>query len=111
MLAVPALFAVDLCFELVQGQIGFMLFPHAGAGACALPMAIRHHFPRAAIDAVDIDAEALDLAQCFFSTQEDAHLLLHPEDGVTFLTKHGVTSQVGATVASSSCLCLAARVT
>ncbi|KAL0032300.1 hypothetical protein WJX79_003594 [Trebouxia sp. C0005] len=64
-----------------------------GAGACALPMAIRHHFPKAAIDAVDIDAEALDLAQCFFEAQEDAHLMLHNEDGVKFLTKHGVTSQ------------------
>jgi spermidine synthase len=67
---------------------------NTGAGACALPMAIRHHFPKAAIDAVDIDAEALDLAQCFFETQEDAHLMLHNEDGVKFLTKHGVTSQV-----------------
>lgn len=57
-------------------------------------MAIRHHFPKAAIDAVDIDAEALDLAQCFFEAQEDAHLMLHNEDGVKFLTKHGVTSQV-----------------
>lgn len=57
-------------------------------------MAIRHHFPKAAIDAVDIDAEALDLAQCFFGTQEDAHLMLHHEGGVRFLTKHGVTSKV-----------------
>ncbi len=48
----------------------------------------------AAIDAVDIDAEALDLAQCFFGTQEDAHLMLHNQDGAKFLTKHGVTSQV-----------------
>lgn len=67
---------------------------NAGAGACALPMALRQHFPKATIDAVDIDAEALDLAQCFFGAQEDAHLLLHNEDGVKFLTRPGVASQV-----------------
>ena len=67
---------------------------NVGAGACALPMAIRHHFPRATIDAVDIDAEALDLAQCFFGAEEDAHLLMHNDDGVKFLTKHGVASKV-----------------
>ena len=66
----------------------------AGAGACALPMAIRHHFPRATIDAIDIDAEALDLAQCFFGAEEDAHLLMHNDDGIKFLTKRGVASKV-----------------
>ena len=66
----------------------------AGAGACALPMAIHHHFPKAVIDAVDHDAEALDLAHCFFDAKEDAHLMLHHEDGLKFLTKHGVASQV-----------------
>lgn len=57
-------------------------------------MALRHHFPKASVDAVDIDAEALDLAQCFFGAQEDAHLLMHNEDGVKFLTRPGVASQV-----------------
>ena len=58
-------------------------------------MAIHHHFPRATIDAVDIDAEALDLAQCFFGAQEDAHLLMHNDDGAKFLIRPGVASKVG----------------
>ena len=66
----------------------------AGAGACALPMALRLHFPKATIDAVDIDAEALDLGQCFFGAQEDAHLLVHHEDGVKFLSRPGVAAKV-----------------
>ena len=61
-------------------------------------MAMRHHFPKAAIDAVDIDAEALDLGQCFFDAKEDSHLMMHNEDGVKFLTRHGVSSQVGCLV-------------
>ncbi|KAL3156800.1 hypothetical protein ABBQ38_001071 [Trebouxia sp. C0009 RCD-2024] len=64
-----------------------------GAGACALPMALHHHFPQATVDAVDIDAEALDLAQCYFGAEEDAHLLMHHDDGVKFLTRPGVGSK------------------
>ena len=57
-------------------------------------MALRLHFPKATIDAVDVDAEALDLGQCFFGAQEDAHLLMHHEDGVKFLTRPGVAAKV-----------------
>ena len=57
-------------------------------------MAIHHHFPKATVDAVDIDAEALDLAQCFFEADEDAHLLMHNDDGIKFLTRRGVASKV-----------------
>ena len=65
-----------------------------GAGGCALPMAIHRHFPKATVDAVDIDAEALDLAQCYFGAEEDAHLLMHNDDGIKFLTRRGVASKV-----------------
>lgn len=57
-------------------------------------MAIHHHFPKATVDAVDIDAEALDLAQCYFGAEEDAHLLMHHDDGAKFLTRPGVASKV-----------------
>lgn len=77
----------------------------AGAGACALPMALHHHFPKATIDAVEIDAEALDMAHCFFGAEEDAHLLLHHEDGVKFLTRPGVASKVGLQASSALQLC------
>ena len=59
-----------------------------------MPMAIHHHFPRATVDAVDVDAEALDLAQCYFGAEEDAHLLMHNDDGSKFLTRRGVASKV-----------------
>ena len=59
-----------------------------------MPMALHHHFPKATIDAVDIDAEALDLAQCYFGAEEDAHLLMHHDDGAKFLTRPGVASKV-----------------
>ena len=64
-------------------------------------MAVRHHFPKAAIDAVDIDAEALDLGQCFFDAKEDSHLMMHNEDGVKFLTRQGVSSQVNTFVTTN----------
>ena len=61
----------------------------AGAGACALPMALRHHLPKATVDAVEIDPEALDMAACFFGAQQDTHLSLMCEDGLTFMTHPG----------------------
>ena len=61
-----------------------------------MPMAIHRHFPKATVDAVDIDAEALDLAQCYFGAEEDAHLFMHNDDGVRFLARRGVASQVSS---------------
>ena len=61
----------------------------AGAGACALPMALRHHLPKATVDAVEVDSETLDMAACFFGAQPDAHLSLLCENGLSFLTHPG----------------------
>lgn len=57
-------------------------------------MALHRHLPQATVDAVDINPEALDLAQCYFGAEEDAHLLMHHDDGVKFLTRRGVASKV-----------------
>lgn len=66
-------------------------------------MALHHHFPQATVDAVDIDAEALDLAQCHFGAEEDAHLLMHHDDGVKFLTRPGVASKVTSPSFARTC--------
>ena len=52
-------------------------------------MALRHHLPRATVDAVEMDPETLDMAACFFGAKQDAHLSLLCEDGLSFLTHPG----------------------
>ena len=57
-------------------------------------MALRHHLPKATVDAVEMDPETLDMAACFFGAQQDTHLSLVCEDGLGFLTHPGSRRQV-----------------
>lgn len=56
-----------------------------GLGGGTLPMFLRKHFPRARIDAVEIDAEVVAVAKSHFGFREDANLRAHVADGRRFV--------------------------
>jgi spermidine synthase len=56
-----------------------------GVGGGTLPMFLRKHYPDAAIDAVDIDPNVVDVARRFLGFREDATLRAHVVDGRAFI--------------------------
>ena len=58
-----------------------------GLGGGTLPMFLRKHYPHAAIDAVDIDPQIVQVAKQFFSFREDDLLRAHVGDGRQFIEK------------------------
>lgn len=56
-----------------------------GVGGGTLPMFLRKHYPEAAIDAVDIDPQVIDVAKNFLDFREDATLRAHAADGRAFI--------------------------
>ena len=56
-----------------------------GIGGGTLPMFLRKHYPEAAIDAVDIDPQVIDVAKKFLDFREDATLRAHAADGRAFI--------------------------
>jgi spermidine synthase len=56
-----------------------------GVGGGTLPMFLRKHYPEAAIDAVDIDPQVIDVARKFLDFREDATLRAHVADGRAFI--------------------------
>ena len=56
-----------------------------GVGGGTLPMFLRKHYPEAAIDAVDIDPNVIDVARKFLGFREDATLRAHAADGRAFI--------------------------
>jgi spermidine synthase len=56
-----------------------------GVGGGTLPMFLRKHYPEAAIDAVDIDPQVIDVATKFLGFREDATLRAHVADGRAFI--------------------------
>ncbi len=56
-----------------------------GVGGGTLPMFLRKHYPQAAIDAVDIDPQVIDVAKKFLGFREDATLRAHAADGRAFI--------------------------
>lgn len=56
-----------------------------GIGGGTLPMFLRKHYPEAAIDAVDIDPNVIDVARRFMGFREDATLRAHAADGRAFI--------------------------
>ena len=58
-----------------------------GLGGGTLPMFLRKYFPNAAIDAVDIDPEVVEVAKKFFGFREDALMNAHVGDGRRFIEK------------------------
>ncbi len=58
-----------------------------GLGGGTLPMFLRKYYPDAAIDAVDIDPEVVDVAKKFFGFREDELMNAHVADGRQFIEK------------------------
>jgi spermidine synthase len=56
-----------------------------GLGGGTLPMFLRKYYPNAAIDAVDIDPEVVDVAKKFFGFREDELMNAHVGDGRQFI--------------------------
>ncbi|WP_342380783.1 fused MFS/spermidine synthase [Myxococcus stipitatus] len=82
--------------EYTQGMIAGVAFVNeprrilmVGVGGGALPMFLRATFPAAHIDAVDCDAEVLDVARRYLGFREDLRLHAHLEDGRRFIETPG----------------------
>lgn len=58
-----------------------------GIGGGSLPMAIRNHFPNTQIDAVELDAEVIKVAERYFQFKPDLKLSVFAEDGRVFIRK------------------------
>jgi len=56
-----------------------------GLGGGTLPTFLRKYYPNAAIDAVDIDPEVVDVAKKFFGFREDEFMRAHVADGRQFI--------------------------
>lgn len=58
-----------------------------GLGGGTIPMFLHRHYPKAAIDVVDIDPDVVDVARKYFGFREDALLKVHVQDGRSFIEK------------------------
>ena len=56
-----------------------------GLGGGTMPMFLRHYYPYAAIDVVDIDPDVVSVAKQFFGFREDGNLHAHVGDGRKFV--------------------------
>ena len=56
-----------------------------GLGGGTMPMFIRHYYPNATIDVVDIDPDVVHVAKEYFGFREDANLHAHVADGRKFV--------------------------
>lgn len=56
-----------------------------GLGGGSLPMVLRHHYPEAVIDAVDIDSEVVSVAKEYFGFREDSRMHAVVGDGRRFI--------------------------
>lgn len=58
-----------------------------GLGGGVIPRDLRHYYPQAAIDVVEIDRDIPPLAKEHFAFEEDEKLKVHVEDGRMFVKK------------------------
>ncbi len=56
-----------------------------GLGGGTLPVFLHKYYPQAAIDAVDIDPDVVDVAKKFFGFREDDRMRAHVADGRRFI--------------------------
>lgn len=56
-----------------------------GLGGGTMPMFLRHYYPKAVIDAVDIDPDVVHVAKTYFGLREDPRLETHVGDGRAFV--------------------------
>ena len=58
-----------------------------GLGGGTIPSLLRKHYPRLAIDVVDIDPGVVEVAKEFFGFREDAAMHVYVEDGRRYIEK------------------------
>lgn len=58
-----------------------------GLGGGTLPMFVHAHYPKATIDAVEIDPQVVHVARKFFGFQDDDRMRAHVGDGRAFIEK------------------------
>ena len=56
-----------------------------GVGGGTMPVFLRHYYPKAEIDAVDIDPDVVHVAKKYFGLREDERLKVHVGDGRAFV--------------------------
>jgi spermidine synthase len=56
-----------------------------GVGGGTMPTFLRHYYPKAVIDAVDIDPDVVHVAKTYFGLREDERLKTHVGDGRAFV--------------------------
>lgn len=56
-----------------------------GLGGGTLPIFLHRHYPKATIDAVDIDPDVVEVARVYFGFLEDERLRAHVQDGRKFI--------------------------
>jgi spermidine synthase len=56
-----------------------------GLGGGTMPMFLRHYYPNAAIDVVDIDPDVVQVAKEYFGFREDENMHAHVGDGRQFV--------------------------
>lgn len=58
-----------------------------GLGGGTLPGFLRKHYPDAAIDVVELDAQVVDVAKMYFGFREDERMRVHVADGREFIER------------------------
>jgi spermidine synthase len=58
-----------------------------GLGGGTIPSFLHKHYPRAVIDAVDIDPDVVDVAKKYFGFREDKYVRAYVEDGRSFIER------------------------
>ncbi|MBM3861797.1 MAG: methyltransferase domain-containing protein [Verrucomicrobia bacterium] len=81
---------VDLPYaQVVMAGLAFCETPQrilvVGLGGGTIPSFLHQHYPKATIDAVDIDPEVVAVARRFFGFREDATMRAHVADGRKFI--------------------------
>ncbi|MHB1037043.1 MAG: spermidine synthase [Pirellulales bacterium] len=58
-----------------------------GLGGGTIPSLLHKHYPKMAIDVVDIDPDVVEVAKKYFGFREDATMRVHVEDGRRFIER------------------------
>jgi len=90
-LELPYLRAMLVAMALVEEPQRILV---VGLGGGTLPRFIHKHYPKTAVDVVDIDPDVVDVAKRFFGFREDATMRAHVADGRRFIEEARVRYDV-----------------
>jgi len=83
-LAMPYLRPAALAAEFLEAPASILI---VGLGGGGFTRYLRHRFPEAIIDAVEIDAEVIQVGRRFFAITPGPHLHIHQADGAEYLQR------------------------